>query len=128
MITVGQDRLHPVHGLLLVAGFFLTGWLGGFLLKGGGPWLVDAFKLAYLNQYTVRTGMSEGSASYYVSSSNAAALMDALKDRPGIPVIESTFIDNLLIIVISGDHPEIVQELKNHPLVSIVTTIPLFCH
>ncbi len=121
-------RLHPVQLLLLLTAMFLTGWFGGFLLNGGGKWLVDAFRLAYLNQYSVRAGLADGDASYYVTSSDAQALLSSLQDRAGITAIETTFIENLLIIVISGDHPEIVQELRQNPLVSVVTTIPLFCH
>ncbi len=120
--------IHSVQLVLILCGFFLIGWFGGFLVNGGGTWLADAFRLAYLNQYQVRAGLTTGDTSYYVSTSDTPELTRFLEADPGIASVQPTFIDDLLIIVISRNHPETYARLKSSRLVNVITTLPLLCH
>ena len=126
--TARLQEIHSVQLVLVLCGFFILGWFGGFLINGGGTWLADAFRLAYLNQYQVRAGLTTGGQSYYVSTSDTREMTRILEAEPGIVAIQPTFIDGLLIIVISRDHPETYSRLKGKPLVNVITTLPLLCH
>jgi hypothetical protein len=123
-----SGSLHPVHIALIILLLFLTGWVGGFLYNGGGKWLADAFRLAYITQFQVRSGATDGSRTYYVSSTDTAALETWLENESGITRVDRTFIDNLLLVSVSDDSPDTFNRLRDNPLVSVVTTIPLFCH
>ncbi len=123
-----SQKLHSAQWVLLALGFFLVGLSGGFLAKGGSQWVIDAFRLAYLNQYNVRANWTTGDTSYYVSTTNTDALSRILESEDGIVSITPTFIDGLLIIVISKDHPNLHNRLKQNDLVRVITTLPLLCH
>ncbi len=126
--TARLREIHSVQLVLILCGFFLIGWFGGFLVNGGGKWLADAFRLAYLNQYQVRAGLTTGGKSYYVSTSNTPEMIRVLEADPGVVSIQPTFIDDLLIIVISRDYPETYSRLQGSRLVNVITTLPLLCH
>ena len=126
--TARLREIHSVQLVLILCGFFLVGWFGAFLVNGGGKWLADAFHLAYLNQYQARAGLTTGGKSYYVSTSNTPEMIRVLEAEPGVAAIQPTFIDDLLIIVISRGHPETYSRLQGSRLVNVITTLPLLCH
>ena len=120
--------VHPVHIVLILLLLFALGWTGGFLYNGGGKWLADAFRLAYITQFQVRSGDLDDSRTYYVSSADPEALALFLETAPGVTGFQRTFIDNLLIVTISDQSPATFNRLRTSSLVSVITTIPLFCH
>ena len=126
--TARIREIHAVQLVLVLCAFFVVGWFSGFLINGGGRWMADAFHLAFLNQYQVRAGLTGGDTSYYVSSASTPELIRMMETDPGIVAIQPTFIDDLLIIVISREHPETYSALKGSDLVRVITTLPLLCH
>ncbi len=123
-----RSGLHPVHAVLLLGFLVGAGWFAGFLYQGGGRWLADAARLAYMTQFQVRSGLAEGARTYYVSSSDSEALLAMLEREPGVASVEPTFIDDLLIVAVSDPTPDTFNRLRGSPLVSVITTVPLFCH
>ncbi len=122
------QKLHAVQLMLLLVSMLGIGWMGGFLSTGGGQWVADAFRLAYLNQYQTRTALSNGGISYYVSSTDIEKLQPWLESEEGVLSTLPTFIDDLLIVVISREHPETYNRLKTSQWVRVITTLPLLCH
>ena len=123
-----QASIHPVLVALILLLLFAFGWIGGFLYNGGGKWLTDAFRLAYITQFQVRAGASDGARTYYVSSTDPEALTAMLQSEPDIIAFERTFLDKLLIVTVADNSPETFNRLRSSHLVSVITTIPLFCH
>jgi hypothetical protein len=107
----------------------------GGLIAGFGLGKVDINRIvhyteqAYVNRYLSMSGENRQHITYYVYAEDAALVLPAITEVPGVADVKAAGPERLFDVIIDyTKRREVIRELRAMPAVSAVFTVPLMCH
>lgn len=122
------SRENQISRWILIAMFFVMGWLGATIVKAMPDNLLDVAKQAWNNQYLAVTGRPGDPRTYYLISGHMDLIVEQLLNDPDVAGVERTPIDRVALITLRENHTAAFNRIRKLDHVEAMMTIPLFCH